>query len=125
MANAIAVVGESGSGKSTSLAPAPEIGIIGLDPKETFIINIKDKPLPFKGWKKVYHNIPVGTPPTEGNYFASTDAQAILKVINYVGSSRPDIKNVVIDDSQYVMSQEFMDNALKSGLIYQAHYKPL
>lgn len=115
MANAIAIVGESGTGKSTSLAQAPDIGIIGLIPEETFIINIKDKPLPFRGWKRQYTSIPVGAPPTIGNYFASTDTPSILKVLQYIGSNRPDIKNVVIDDSQYVMSQEFMENALKTG----------
>ena len=41
MAKAIAIVGDSGSGKSTSMAQMPELGVIGLDPKETFIINIK------------------------------------------------------------------------------------
>lgn len=115
MANAVAIVGESGTGKSTSIAPAPDINIIGLNPQETFIINIKDKPLPFKGWKKMYQAIDMTKPPTEGNYFASTDAQSIIKVMQFIGTSRPDIKNIVIDDSQYVMSQEFMDNALKSG----------
>lgn len=95
--------------------PFEEDGIIGLDPKETFIINVKDKPLPLRGWENVYIPIKQGTPPTEGNYFASTDAQAIIKVINFIGSNRPDIKNIVLDDGQYVMSQEFMENALKAG----------
>lgn len=117
MANAIAIVGESGSGKSTSLAQDSELGIIGLDPKETFIINVKDKPLPFRGWRKQYIPIPELSqgPPTTGNYFASTDAQSIIKVMQYIGSNRSDIKNIVLEDMQYVMSQEFMDNALKSG----------
>ena len=115
MANAIAIVGESGTGKSTSLAQAPDIGIIGLDPKETFIINVKDKPLPFKGWVKQYIPIPVGEAPTTGNYFSSTDTPSILKVLQFIANNRPDIKNVVLEDSQYIMSQEFMDNALKAG----------
>lgn len=115
MANAIAIVGQSGSGKSSSVMPDAEISVIGLDPKETFIINIKDKPLPMRGWKKMYIPIPVGAPPTTGNYFASTDAQAIIKVMLYIGANRPDIRNIVVDDSQYIMSEEFMVNALKAG----------
>ena len=47
--------------------------------KETIIINIKDKPLPMKGWKNKYVPIKPGVAPTEGNYFASTDAQEIIK----------------------------------------------
>lgn len=117
MAKAIAIVGDSGSGKSTSMAQMPELGVIGLDPKETFIINIKGKDLPFRGWKKKYTPIPVGGPPETGNYLSSTDPDLIVKVINYVGTNRPDIKNLVVDDGQYVMGQEFMDTANKTGLV--------
>lgn len=115
MANAIAIVGDTGTGKSSSIMQDLEIGVIGLNPTETFIINVKDKPLPMRGYKRHYVAIPVGAPPTTGNYFASTDAQSIIKVMNYVGASRPDIKNVVLDDGQYLMSEEFMANALKAG----------
>ena len=115
MANAIAVVGDTGTGKTSSIMPFEEAGIIGLNPQETFIINIKDKPLPMKGWKNKYVPIKPGVAPTEGNYFASTDAQEIVKVMSYIGQNRPDIRNVVLDDGQYVMSEEFMANALKAG----------
>lgn len=115
MANAIAVVGDTGTGKTSSIMPYEEAGIIGLDPKETFIINIKDKPLPMKGWKNKYKSVPTGAAPTEGNYFASTNAQDIIKVMSFIGASRPDIKNIVLDDGQFIMSEEFMANALKTG----------
>ena len=115
MANAIAVVGESGSGKSTSLSSIPELGILGLKPEETFIINVKGKPLPIKGWKKLYKEIDITKPPTEGNYLATTDSSLIVKTLQYINQNRTDIKNVVLEDSQYVMSEEFMINALKTG----------
>lgn len=98
MANAIAVVGDTGTGKSSSIMPDEEIKVIGLDPKETFIINIKDKPLPMRGFKKHYISVPVGTPPIVGNYFASSDSLMIIKMIQYIGANRPDIKNIVLDD---------------------------
>ena len=44
MSNTSLIIGESGTGKSTSLT--------NLDPKETFIINVLDKPLPFRGYQK-------------------------------------------------------------------------
>ena len=44
MAQSVLIIADSGTGKSTSMR--------NLDPKETFIINIANKPLPFKGWKK-------------------------------------------------------------------------
>jgi len=117
MANAIAVVGDSGSGKSTSIGQTPELGIIGLDPKETFIINVKGKPLPFRGWKAQYKHIDVSKPPTaeNGNYLATTDSALIIKTLGFINANRPEIKNVVLDDSQYIMSEEFMANALKTG----------
>lgn len=115
MANAICIVGESGSGKSSSLAPIPELGLKGLNPKETFIINIKGKPLPIKGWKKQYKEIDITKPPIEGNYLATTNTELIVKTINYINSNRSDIKNVVIDDFQYQMSEEYMSKALQTG----------
>lgn len=115
MANAIAVVGDSGSGKSTSIGEHIDLGIKGLKPEETFIINVKGKQLPMRGWKTKYIPIDITKPPTEGNYLATTDSALIVKTLQYINSNRPDIKNVVLDDAQYIMSEEFMANALKSG----------
>lgn len=117
MANGIAVVGDSGSGKSTSIGQAPELGIEGLNPSETFIINVKGKPLPFRGWKSNYKTIDITKPPTaeNGNYLCTTDTPLIIKTLQFINANRPDIKNVILDDSQYIMSEEFMANALKTG----------
>lgn len=98
MSQAIAIVGESGSGKTSSLAQVPELGIEGLDPKETFIINVKGKPLPIKGFRSKYVPVQVGGPPAEGNYLSTTDTDLIIRTMNFISSSRPDIKNVVLDD---------------------------
>ena len=46
MAQGVLIIAESGAGKSTAIET--------LDPKETFIINVANKPLPFKGWKSRY-----------------------------------------------------------------------
>ena len=116
MANSIAIVGDSGTGKSTSMGQLPDLGIQGLNPDETFIINVKGKPLPFRGWKSKYKEVNLEQgPPTEGNYLATTDTAVIIKVLSFIDRSRPDIKNVILDDGQYIMSEEFMANALKSG----------
>ena len=115
MANAIAIIGNSGSGKSTSMGQIPELGIKGLNPKETFIINTKGKPLPVRGWKKQYKEIDIAKPPTEGNYLASTDPGLIVKSLDYINKNRLDIKNVVLDDFIYIMSEGFMQKALQGG----------
>lgn len=111
MANAVAVVTPSGFGKSTSIGNIPELGIEGLNPKETAIINVMSKPLPFKGWRKLYK------PPISdgGNYVEANDAKTIIEIINYIGNERQDIKNVVLDDFQYVMAEEFVNKARQAG----------
>ena len=47
MAEFVAIAGISGSGKSTSIKY--------LDPKETYLINVSGKNLPFKGSSKIYN----------------------------------------------------------------------
>lgn len=115
MANSILLLGESGTGKSTSLLPNKELGIKGLNPKETFIINVKGKPLPARGWAKYYTPIDLKKEPKEGNYLASTNPDVIVKVLNYIGANRPDIKNVVLDDYIYILTQSFIGKALETG----------
>jgi hypothetical protein len=116
MSNAIAVITKSGFGKSTSYGKIPELGIEGLNPSETLLINVKGKPLPFRGWRSLYQNVsgPETIPPT-GNYVATTNHANIIKLMGIFNEHRPDIKNIIIDDGQYLMAEEFMANALKSG----------
>ena len=64
MAQSVLIIADSGSGKSTSMRT--------LDPKETFIINIANKPLPFKGWKKNYTTIGKDNP--KGNMTSASSA---------------------------------------------------
>lgn len=111
MANTICVIGPSGSGKSTSLGEVKDLGLIGLDPKETAIINVMDKPLPFRGSRTSY-----GTKISEGgNYAATSDAEVIIQILKHINDNRPDIKNVIVDDFQYIMADEFMAKAMKKG----------
>ena len=106
-----AIVGKSGTGKSTSYGQFPELGIKGLPPKETAIINVAGKDLPFRGWKKLY----TGKITDKGNYFESSDADQIAKGIVYINNNRKEIKNIVIDDGQYIMAFEFMRRAKENG----------
>ena len=103
MSEIIAVVGQTGTGKSTSIEP--------LNPKETVVIGIIDKALPFRGWKKNYTSgIQQG-----GNFLISHDPEKIIKALKHVSESRPEIKQIIIDDFQYIMSTEFMNRANETG----------
>jgi len=106
MSTPVLIIGESGSGKSTSIR--------NLDPKETFIINVLDKPLPFKGWKKMYHN-PSEDKTAKCNMFSSDNAKKIITIIKKINDNLPEIKNIIIDDFQYVMANEFMNRSMERG----------
>jgi len=101
----ILVLGESGTGKSTSL----EL----LDPKETFIINVKNKSLPFKGWKGFYSPFSKENP--NGNYLHSESADTIMRTMQYVSDNMKNIKQLIIDDFQYMAASEFMQRASEKG----------
>lgn len=103
----IAIVGKSGSGKSTSYGQIPEIGVKGLNPKETAIINVSGKDLPFKGWQAKYNK-------ENKNYAESSDADKIKAYIEHY-DKQLEIKNIVIDDAQYIMAFEFMGRARETG----------
>lgn len=111
MANSICIIGESGSGKSTSLGNIEELGIIGLNPEETAILNVMGKPLPFKGSNKLYKDIGLKS---GGNYAANSDGDSLLEMLQLL-NTRMDIKNIVVDDFQYIMSNEFMEKANNPG----------
>lgn len=105
MADSVLIIAESGSGKSTSIE--------NLNPKETFIINVANKPLPFKGWKKNYKFWSKDVP--DGNLFSSADPSSIIACLKYISAKMPHIKNVVVDDFQYMSAFEFFDRAAEKG----------
>jgi ABC-type dipeptide/oligopeptide/nickel transport system ATPase component len=119
--NMIAIVGTSGSGKSTALGNIPELGIEGLSPQSTAIVNVNGKPLPFKGWRNQYKELILDKGPAgivvkqDGNYLASDNAGKIVAAIQH-WDSKPDIQTIVIDDWQYIMANIFMAKALQTGL---------
>lgn len=106
-AETIAVVGESGTGKSTSLR--------NLNPETTFIISTTGKPLPFRAWKKKYIPIKIEGKNVSGNYYVSSKWNQILKILQIIDKMMPHIKQVIIDDFQYVLSYEFVDRATEVG----------
>lgn len=106
-AETIAIVGESGSGKSTSLR--------NLDPKETFIISTTGKPLPFRGYRKKYQELKKANGEYVGNYYISSNYSKILNMLKIINLKMPNIKQIVVDDWQYMLSYEFVDRATEVG----------
>jgi hypothetical protein len=99
MAEVIGIFGDSGSGKSSS--------IMNLDPKSIFIINCLGKRLPFKGSGSLYNK-------ENMNYFESDNYEQICSVLLQVGKQEH-IKNIILDDATYIMTNEFMNRAKEKG----------
>lgn len=82
MSNFVICLGASGSGKSTSIK--------SLDPKETIVINVLGKRLPFKGSNSMYN--------TENkNLFKVASWDSVLKLLNKINKSLSNVKNIIID----------------------------
>lgn len=103
MANLVLILGQSGTGKSTSIR--------NMDSKDTFIIQTVNKPLPFKDFKK---NYPLVDKEGKGKRLVSDDYEKIIRCLKYLNNDK-DIKNIIIDDFQYVISGEFMVRAREKG----------
>lgn len=93
MSNLIVILGESGTGKSTSIR--------NLNPDETFIINVLNKPLPFRGYKKNYNEEKL-------NYLESDDYRQINQYLIAINERKENIKTIIIDDFSFLMNNEFM-----------------
>ncbi len=104
MSNITLIMGESGTGKSTSIRT--------LDPMETYVINVLDKPLPFRAFRKNYIK---HTKEAQGNYTATDNGDLILRVLSGIDKTMPHIKTIIIDDFQYIMANEFMRRSLELG----------
>ena len=96
----IGIVGQTGTGKSTSIKH--------LDPKETYIINVAKKELPFKGSEKLY-NV------DSKNYKEADDANEISRLIKAISDKAPHIKNIIIEDSNYIMGFTMVAKATETG----------
>ena len=107
MANLIVLAGFSNSGKSTSLKY--------LDHSETFIVSCTNKQLQIPGFRKKYKKVAIEDKKLVGNWLVSNSYEKINKILDIVNKTRPDVKIVVIDDINYCLSGEIMDNALVKG----------
>jgi ABC-type dipeptide/oligopeptide/nickel transport system ATPase component len=96
----IGIVGQTGTGKSTAIK--------NLDPKETYIINVAKKELPFKGSEKLYNA-------ENKNYKEVDDANEITRLLRTISDKAPHIKNIVIEDSNYIMGFNIVSKATEVG----------
>ena len=96
----VGIVGSTGTGKSTAIKH--------LDPKETYIINVAKKELPFKGSEKLYNA-------DSRNYKEVDDANEITRLLKTISEKADHIKNIVIEDSNYIMGFNMVAKATEVG----------
>ena len=96
----VGIVGATGTGKSTSIKH--------LNPEETYIINVAKKELPFKGSEKLY-NV------EKKNYKEVDDANEISRLLKTISEKAPHIKNIIIEDSNYIMGFSMVAKATETG----------
>ena len=100
MANNVIILGRSGTGKSSSIKT--------LDPKETVIVNVLKKKLPFKGSQTLYNT-------DNKNLLNMDDYTQVINMLQYIDKSMPNVKNIVIDDAIYVLRKEYFKRAKEQG----------
>ena len=96
----IGIVGATGTGKSTSIKH--------LNSEETYIINVAKKELPFKGSEKMYNA-------EKRNYKEVDDANEITRLLKTISEKAPHIKNIIIEDSNYIMGFNLVSKATEVG----------
>lgn len=106
MSDVALIIGNTGTGKSTSLR--------NLNPEHTFVINVANKPLPIKGYKRNYKPFTNATKAT-GNLYNESKTPAIINALKFISNERPEIKQIIIDDANYTMSFEAMNRIKEKG----------
>ena len=100
MANIIMLLGKSGTGKSTSIK--------GLDSKETVVINVLGKRLPFKGSNSLYNK-------ENKNIFQKETYTDIISLVQNISDKAIYVKNIILEDLIYVMRKEYFSRAREVG----------
>jgi RNase adaptor protein for sRNA GlmZ degradation len=96
----VGIVGSTGTGKSTAIKH--------LNPEETYIINVAKKELPFKGSEKFYNA-------ENKNYKEIDDANDISRLLKTLSEKATHIKNIIIEDSNYIMGFCMVEKAEEVG----------
>ena len=137
----ILILAKTGFGKTTSLFSIPKLGITGLNPEETFIISCTTKPLSVYNSKNLYKATNYDAlknlgkfiiTPTDANRKALLQAELLKTLAGHnrliardtldvvyttelISAKSKIIKNIIIDDMNYLAQDAYMKNALKGG----------
>lgn len=86
-----------------------------LDPESTFIISCTNKQLQIPGFRKKYPKVTIDKDKIVGNWYICNDYEKIQKMMTIVSAKRNEIKTIILDDANYLLSNETFSNALIKG----------
>ena len=113
----ILVLAKSGFGKTTSWAGREKLGIKGLDPKETYVIQCIGRGVPNPNYKLCPSNEIKDM--TKGNRIQVdniTGLDRFKRVADLIEAlKKSPYKNIIIDDFNYLAQDFYMANAMKGG----------
>ena len=98
MAKTILICGKTGTGKTTAIR--------NLNPKETVILRVINRTLPFKFSGKYGKE--------QKNMFSTPSYEDVLKGLQWA-DKQANVKNIIITDGTYVIRQEFFKKASIKG----------
>jgi len=108
-------LGKSGFGKSTGIGATPELGLKGLDPKTTFLITVGSRELPFPNSATLYKTTPWNMVRGGRRIIDNDPAHIEAALKELAGVPITAVKDIVIDDFNYVMQDWYMANAHRTG----------
>lgn len=108
MSRPLVLAGFSGTGKSSSLK--------FLNPASTFIVSCTPKQLTFPGFRKNYKKVTKdANGEFVGNWYHSTKFDQISNILNVVDKKMLNIKTLVLDDFNYLLTYDTFDRANEKG----------
>lgn len=127
----ILVLAKSGFGKTTSYCGREKLGIKGLNPEETYVIQCINRGVPNPKFKLVSGQISISNVGKTNQSLNNPDIlttgnrlqvdgltgldrfAAVAEIINLLKDSP--YKNIIIDDFNYLAQDFYMNNAMKGG----------
>ena len=113
----ILVLAKSGFGKTTSYCGREKVGIKGLNPKETYVIQCVGRAVPNPEYKLVastaIKDLATGNRIQVDSITGIDRFKMVAEIINALKKSP--YKNIVIDDFNYLAQDFYMANAMKGG----------
>lgn len=113
----ILVLAKSGFGKTTSYCGREKLGIQGLDPKETYIIQCIGRAIPNRNFTLTksaeIKDLATGNRVQIDTVAGQERFKRVADILNTLKNSP--FKNIVIDDFNYLSQDYYMANAMKGG----------